>query len=249
MRDFLWLVSGVARSAPGVCVLWLAASLLSGALIPAQLWLTKMLVDTLAARLPGGMGGVSLGGALGDASIGLWLALLTAVIVAERVIRGGEVWLSAELREQVGTAVREGVMLRAAELPAASFEDQTYYDRLSRIMRDAEQRVPESVAQTLGIIRRVPHLIGYAVGLFAVSPIFLGVVLLAWAPSVYIFALAGKTHFALLREQTRERRLGTTRATCAGASRPRRCVSISCATTSWGSGRHSTGRRVTLSGR
>ena len=204
MRDFLWLVSGVARSAPRVCALWLGASIFSGALIPAQLWLTKTLVDALAGRLAGG---VMEKGGVGDVSIGVWLALLAGAIVVERVIQGSEGWLSAELREEAGAVVREGVMGRAAQLPAASFENQAYYDKLSRVMGEAERRVPESVGQVMAVVRAVPHLIGYGVALFSVAPALLALALLAWVPAMAVYFRTGKSHFALLREQTRDRRL------------------------------------------
>ena len=206
MRDFLWMVSGVVRSAPRVCALWLAASIVSGGLIPAQLWLTKTLVDTLAARLAAGAVDAP-GDALGGGSIGLWLSLLAVVLVMERVINGSEPWLSAELREEAGTSVREGVMSRAAQLPAASFESQAYYDKLTRVMGDAEGRVPAAVGQVMAVVRVVPHLVGYGAGLFSVAPALLALAFFVWAPAMAVYFGTGKSHFALLREQTRDRRL------------------------------------------
>ena len=44
----------------------------------------------------------------GDVWAPLWLALLPAVVAAERIISGTEGWLSAELREQAGATVPEG---------------------------------------------------------------------------------------------------------------------------------------------
>ena len=197
MRAFVWVLAGAVRAAPLASGVWLAESVLSGLLVPAQLWLTKALVDSLAAQLQGRT----------DLQTGLWLFLLAAVVVAERVLQGSEGLLAAEVRERAGAQVREAVMRRAAVLPAAAFEDQTYYDRLSRVMGDAEQRVPTSVFHTMTLIRRVPQLLGYGAGLFAVSPVLLLVVVVGWAPSVAIFSLAGKSHFSLLREQTPRRRL------------------------------------------
>ncbi len=191
-RAFAWLLAQVVRTSPRVCAVWLAGSLVSGALIPAQLWLTRALVNALAAQLRGQP----------DPYVSLWLALLAAAVVAERIIAGTEGWLSAELREQAGATVRESVMRRASQLPAAAFENQAYYDRLSRVMGDAEQRVPAAMGQSLSLARRVPHLLGYGAGLFAVSPVLLGVTLLAWAPSIVVFFRAGQSHFGLLRERT-----------------------------------------------
>lgn len=195
--DLSWLVARVSRTAPMPCALWTISSVAAGLLVPAQLWLTKTLVDSLAAQLQG----VPLQQPL------FWLTLLAGVVVLDRVVQGSQDWLSAELREQAGAAVREGVMRQAAGLPFAAFEEQTYYDRLSRILRDAEQRVPASVGQMLQFVRTMPHLLGYAIGLAAIAPSLLVVVLIGWMPALVLFRGGGRAHFQLLREQTREQRL------------------------------------------
>jgi ATP-binding cassette subfamily B protein len=195
--DLGWLLLGAVRASPVPCVLALASSILLGLLVPAQLWLTKSLVDSLAARLQGQAG----------PEPAVWLVPLAGALVLTRVLQGGQTWLEAELREQAGAAVRERVMRHAADLPLVVFEDQTYYNRLSRVTRLVEQRLPASVEQVLRLVRTGPRLAGYALGLAAVAPVLPAVAVAGWVPALLLFKEGGRAHWMLAFEQTRERRL------------------------------------------
>src|SRR5689334_22389486 len=53
LGDLGWLLACMVRMAPCPSLLWSLVALAQGLLVPLQLWLTKLLVDALAARLAG----------------------------------------------------------------------------------------------------------------------------------------------------------------------------------------------------
>ncbi len=198
LLDLAWLLGTLLRAAPASSGLWAAIALAQGLLTPAQLWLTKAVVDGLALQL---------GGRAAD-STALWLGLLTGSVLAERALDGVLPWLQAAVREAAGARLREATMRKAAGLDLAAFEHQPYYDRLSRVMGDAEERGPRLAEHALRLLRTVPQFAGYAVALIAVAPVLLLIVLAASVPVVGGWMLSGQVYWDVLREQTRDRRLG-----------------------------------------
>jgi hypothetical protein len=81
LRDLYCLIGVVAGAAPLPSALWGALKLGQGLLVPFQLWLTKNVVDALAAQL-GGSGGQ-------EASLWpVWLALLAGALLVQRALDG-----------------------------------------------------------------------------------------------------------------------------------------------------------------
>ncbi len=198
LLDLAWLLGALLRAAPPPAALWAGIALAQGLLTPAQLWLTKAVVDGLALQLAGRHAG----------NASLWLGLLAGSVLAERALDGVLPWLQATVREAAGARLREATMRKAAGLDLAAFEHQPYYDRLNRVMSDAEERGPRLAEHALQLLRTVPQLAGYAVALAALAPVLLLIVLAASVPVVGGWMLSGQIYWDVLREQTRERRLG-----------------------------------------
>jgi ATP-binding cassette subfamily B protein len=197
LRDLGWLVGSMARTAPLPCALWSAVALVQGLLVPAQLWLTKTLVDALATQLKGGAAHGTF----------LWLGLLAAALLVERGLGGVQPRLQATVREQTGSALQQRVMRKAAGLDLASFEHQGYYDQLNRVIADAETRVPQFLQQLLQAIEAAPQFVGYAVALLTLTPVLPLIVVGATVPTAAGFVVSGQINWGLLNEQTHERRL------------------------------------------
>ncbi len=197
LGDLAWLMGLMVRASPRPCALWAGVAVVQGFLVPAQLWLTKTVVDALAARLDG----------RGGQEVFLWLGLLAGALLLERGLGGLEPWFQATAREEAGATVQERAMRQASGLDLAAFEHQGYYDRLNRVLADAETRGPQLLQQMLQLVRIVPQAIGYAVGLATLTPVLLLIVLVATVPAVAGFVVGGQVYWAVLSEQTRERRL------------------------------------------
>jgi ATP-binding cassette subfamily B protein len=198
LLDLAWLLGTLLRAAPAPSALWAGIALIQGLLTPAQLWLTKAVVDGLALQL---------GGRAADRTA-LWLGLLAGSVIAERALDGVLPWLQAAVREAAGARLRQATMEKAAGLDLAAFEHQPYYDHLGRVMADAEERGPRLAEHALRLLRTVPQFAGYAVALAALAPVLLLIVLAASVPVVGGWMLSGQIYWDVLREQTRDRRLG-----------------------------------------
>jgi ATP-binding cassette subfamily B protein len=196
------LVAVVARCAPLASGLWAAAALGRGLIVPVQLWLTKTLVDALAAQLQSGGQDV-----LAASFVSIPLGLLAGTLLVERALGGGEAWLQAVVRERTGARLQQRVMRQASGLDLAAFEHQTYFDQLSRVMADAEARGPQVLQRVLELVRVVPMAVGYGVALATLTPVLLAVVLASRVPSVLAFLVGGRAQWNLFSQQTRERRL------------------------------------------
>jgi ATP-binding cassette subfamily B protein len=196
-RDLGWLLGRMAQIVPRAFSLWLANGLLQGLLVPAQLWLTKALIDALARQVHGGAARNTL----------LWLVLLVASLIVQRVLGGLQPWLAAIVRETTSAAQQERVMCKAASLDLAAFEHQGYYDQLNRVMSGVETRLPRLLQQVLQMVETLPQLAGYTVALLTLSPVLPVIVLAAVVPTAVGFARGGQSNWQLLSAQTRDRRL------------------------------------------
>jgi ATP-binding cassette subfamily B protein len=197
VRDLGWLLGVLFRIAPLPCSFWAVIALLQGLLVPAQLWLTRALVDALARQVRDGVARDTF----------LWLGLLAASLLLERALGGVTPWLQAAVRERTAEALQQRVMQRATTLDLATFEHQGYYDQLNRVIGDVETRVPRLLLQTLEGVQTLPQVLGYAFALFSLSAVLPLIVLAAVLPTVFFFALSGQTNWSLLNAQTRDRRL------------------------------------------
>jgi ATP-binding cassette, subfamily B, bacterial len=196
-RDLGWLPGVIVRLAPRQCALVAGIALALGLLVPAQLWLTKALVDALARQVKGGQGRDTF----------LWLGLLVASLLVERALGGVQPWLQAATREAIGPAMKERVMRKAAGLDLAAFEHQGYFDQLNRVIADAETRPPQLLQQVLQALQLVPQFLGYGLALLTLSRVLPLIVLAAVIPTQFVFMLSGQTNWSLLSVQTRDRRL------------------------------------------
>ena len=197
LADLARLAAQAAADAPLPCAASTAISLVTGLLVPAQLWMTKLLVDALAAQLRTGQ----------SHGAPLWLGLLVGSLLVDRALGGLQGWAAAVSGERIGPKAQERVMRRAARLDLADFEHQGYYDRLRRVLGEAEGRAPVALQQVLGLVRSLMPFLGYAAALDLVSPPLLAVVLFATTPTVLAWARVGQRNWGINVEFTRMRRL------------------------------------------
>jgi ATP-binding cassette, subfamily B, bacterial len=197
LADLGWLVWLVAGTTPLPCALWVAVALGQGILVPVQLGATKALIDALAAQLAGHAG----------QHIVIWLGLLVAVLLLQRVLGGVAPWLQAIARERSGAALQERVMREVAGLDLAAFEHQGYYDQLNQVLSDADARGPQLLQQALQLVQIAPALAGYAVALATLSPVLVVITLAVKLPLAVAYGSSGQRDWRLLRGQTRDRRL------------------------------------------
>jgi ATP-binding cassette subfamily B protein len=201
VADLLWMATWVALAWPWLVLAAGGIAVLRGLLVPVQLWLTKLLVNSIAA----GLGGAAASSAANRWET--WIGLLTASVLLDRVAAGVQGWLERNSDERIGPWTQERVMAQAAKLPLVAFEHEAYYDRLRRLLPDAGSKVPRLVGQVLQVAQGVPSFLGYAVSLALVSPVLAAVVLAATIPTVVAWTVLGQAAWGVTVAVTRDRRL------------------------------------------
>lgn len=198
--DLAWLVARTAQEWPWLAVAAAGSAVAQGLLVPATLWLTKLLVDALAQAL-------STPHASAGTPWSLWIGLLAACLLIGRVLGGLQGWTGTVTAERIGPAYQERVMARAAELYLLAFEHQDTYDRLYRILQDAEGRVPQALGQLIELGQSLPATIGYAASLALVSPLLAVAAVAATVPTVIAWTVMGQAGWGVTVAVTRQRRL------------------------------------------
>lgn len=197
MLDLGWMIGVAYRAAPMPCSFVGIIAVIQGLIVPLQLWLTKSLVDALAAQLKGGAAEATF----------LWLGLLVASLLFDRTLTGLQPWMESSVRERTGSSLQERVMWKASRLDLASFEYQGYYDELSKVLSEVEARVPRLLQTAQQLVRTIPQLVGYAVAIFYLTPVLLAIVAIPAAASVVAWVASGQINYGLVSRQTRDRRL------------------------------------------
>lgn len=196
LRDLPWLLARVGRAAPWPLVAWALLTLLSAALVGANLWAIHGAVNALART-----------GRPGAAPPLPWLITLAAVFIAGRLADPLEAYLRELVRIAAGARLQADAQEKTLRLPVVAFDDPALRDQIHRVAEGSDRRGPELVAEALSLLRTLPEVVAYglAAGLIA-----------AWLPVVLLVLTlllvrrlmrAGARVRALEVERTRDRRL------------------------------------------
>lgn len=175
-----------------------------------RLAVTLMLLTLVAAVLPAGIawvgklivdGVVAAQGQPGDAVlrhrvlglVGLELGLMVASMAVERGLG-----LTRELmRAHLGNLLNERILHKALRLELRHFEDSDTYDKMQNARREANSRPLSLVMQSFTVVRNAITLSTYAVLLVSLSPLSLGVLVLASIPAFIAEARLAAAGFRL----------------------------------------------------
>lgn len=199
VADLGWLTARAVADAPLPTVVWAATAVGQGLMVPTQLWLTKLFLDALQARLSGAGGG--------GVSPLWWLGGLGASLLMGRALAGLQDWVRVLARERQGPAAQARVLEQAAALDLATFEHQGYYDHVRRVLEATEGSVPDAIGQVIGLGETLPPLLGYVAALALLSPTLLMVSIAATLPTVLGWTLLGQAAWGANAAFTRLRRL------------------------------------------
>ena len=148
--------------------LWFILLAVQGLLPAASVYLTKWVVDSLAAAVSG------------DAPLSLVVlpvGLMAMVLLLQRVLGGINEWVSTAQGELVGDHVKALVHERASEVDYGFYESSLYHDQLEQVNSQANGRV-------LQLLRNVGGLLQAAVTLVSISTLLLQYS--AWIPLVLV---------------------------------------------------------------
>ncbi|MEV5556870.1 ABC transporter ATP-binding protein [Nonomuraea wenchangensis] len=161
------------RAQPAAVLGSLAVVLLMGAAPVATAWLTKLVLDSLAAG--GGPGILLLAAALGVAG----LALVVLPHVAE--------YLNGQLHRGLQRLIYDRLFRAVNADPGLSrFENPSFHDEL-RLAHEAGQNAPQQiVGSSLAICQGILTLLGFMVTLTVLSPVMVVIVIAAALPSARV---------------------------------------------------------------
>jgi len=135
----------VRQAAGGLIIVWLVLLLTQGLLPVAAVYLTRSLVDGIAAIVGAGGGWEAL------------VPLLPACVAMALVLIGSEVfqsigkWVRTAQAEQVQDHVHELIHEQAMLLDLSFYDDPGYYDKLHRARTDALSR-PAAIIENAGTL-------------------------------------------------------------------------------------------------
>ena len=203
MRDLRRTLALVWEASPGRLILLSTLSLLLAVVPAVSLWISKLLLDAVAAAITGELGSV-------DEAFRSLLMLL-ALQVGVNVLSSAISTLQGATRELLGDALQNRISLRilqkAGELELAQFEDPETYDSLQNAYREVGSRPLQVYTQLISLIQSVITLGSVAALMFQLGPLVVPLILIGTIPGVIISARFGTENYRMLRRQAADSRV------------------------------------------
>jgi ATP-binding cassette subfamily B protein len=202
-RDLFATLGLVWEASPKQGTLLTSLSLLLAFMPAVTLYISKLLLDAVAAAINGELGTVEQ--AFG--SLLLLLALQLGVTVLVNILSTAQ----AVIRELLGDALQNRISLRilrkAAQLDLAQFEDPTSYDALQNAYREVGVRPLQVYTQVLTLVQAVITLASVAALMIQLGPLVVPLVLLGTIPGVWVSSKFGTEGYRMLRRQAEDARV------------------------------------------
>ncbi len=203
LRDLSSTLALVWRSSPSQTLLIAVVSLVTAFVPAATLWISKLLLDAVAAAITGELGSVQeafsrlLGLLLLQLGVNAASSLLSTLQGANRELLG----------DTLQNRISRRILQKATGLELYQFEDAETYDRLQVAYREVGSR-------PLGVFTQIVTLFQALITLGSVSALLaqLGwgvvpLVLLATLPGVWVTSRFGVEGYRILRRQAQEARI------------------------------------------
>ena len=197
-RDLLETAQLVWQASPWQTSLLAFISLLSAAITPASLWVTKLLVDAVA-RAIGGTGAFS--------ELVNLLILQVAIGAAGAILSAGQSAVNDLLGDALQNRISKRILEKAAGLEVAQFEDPATFDALRNAYREVGTRPLGVVTQLLGLAQAVITLSAIGALLASLGAEVLPLILLATLPSIWVSNRFGQQSYRMIRRQAADSRI------------------------------------------
>ena len=178
--------------------LWFILLAVQGLLPAATVYLTKWVVDSLAAAVSG------------DAPLSLVVlpvALMAAVLLLQRVLGGINEWVSTAQGELVGDHVKALVHERAAEVDYGFYESSLYHDQLEQVNSQANGRVLQLLQNVGGLLQAAVTLVSISALLLQYSVWIPLVLVVSTLPAFFVVVRHNKKYHGWWEGATPRRRL------------------------------------------
>lgn len=179
-------------------VVWFVLLAIQGFLPAATVYLTKWVVDSLAAAVSG------------EADLGLVVmpvTLMAGVLLLQRILGGLNEWVSTAQAELVGDKVKALVHEKASQVDYAFYESSLYHDRLEQVNSQANSRVLQLLQNIGGLMQATVTLASISVILLQYSLVLPLVLVVSTLPAFYVVVRHNKRYHAWWQAATHRRRL------------------------------------------
>ncbi|WP_218080991.1 ABC transporter ATP-binding protein [Anthocerotibacter panamensis] len=194
IAELLW------ESGPTFCVALLLLTVLAGVLPAVQLWVGKLIIDTVVQAVAGNTSEALTQRALSLVAVELGLLVFSAgAQTAGSLVQ--EIY-----GERLTFGINERILLKADALDLAFFEDPQFYDALQRAQREAGYRPLSLLVQSLSIVQALLGGISLAVLLTRMGAFIVPVLLIASVPLLISTIRFARTGYLLVRARTPEAR-------------------------------------------
>ena len=181
--------------------LWFLLLALQGLLPAALVYLTKWVVDSVAAIVGAGATLESMGGVI------LPAALMASVMVLQRVLGGVNQWVSTAQGELVGDKVKSLIHAKAVEVDFGFYESPEYHDQLEQVNSQANGRVLQLLQNIGGLLQATVTLASISAILLQYS-VFIPLILVASTIPVFLVVVRhNKKYHAWWEGATPQRRM------------------------------------------
>ena len=197
-RDLRETAQLVWQASPWQTSLLALISLLSAAITPASLWVTKLLVDAVARAISGT-------GAFSEL-VNL-LILQVAIGAAGAILSAGQSAVNDLLGDALQNRISKRILEKAAGLEVAQFEDPATFDALRNAYREVGTRPLGVVTQLLGLAQAVITLSAIGALLASLGAEVVPLILLATLPSIWVSNRFGQQSYRMIRRQAADSRI------------------------------------------
>lgn len=203
LTDLLRTLQLVWEASPRGLIMLSLLSLLLAFAPAVTLYISKLLLDAVAAAINGELGSIEA------AFRSLLLLLLLQVGV--NVLRDAFTSLQGATRELLGDALQNRISLRilrkAGELELAQFEDPATYDALQNAYREVGSRPLQVYTQLLTLVQSLITLGSVSALMFQLGPLVVPLILLGTIPGVIVSTRFGTENYRMLRRQASDARV------------------------------------------
>ncbi|MDX1530167.1 MAG: ABC transporter ATP-binding protein [Rhodothermales bacterium] len=207
LRDLLKRASYLTRALQLVwessrtwTVLWLVLLVLNGVLPAASVYLTKVLIDGLAAAIGAGLSWEAA------APVLLPAALMAGILLLSQGLQSLIAWVRTAQAELIGDHIKALVHEQAGTIDLEYYETPAYYDQMARASGQAESRSLSLLQNLGGLLQHSATLLSIAALLTAYGLWLPFALLLSTLPALWVVVRHQRRHHDWWEDTTQRRR-------------------------------------------
>ena len=189
------------RASPKETAVFSLLNLLSAAVTPLQIWLSKYIIDEVVAAVQATQGTAHL------RQIAFLIGLQLLIWLASNAITSIINMLRYPMSLRVSHYTEELIFQKLSRLDLAFFESPTFFDQMAHAREQSIQRIPNFVNNFAGLLSSILILVSLLIMVANLHILAMLSIIVLSIPHLIATSYFGKRWFRLLFRQTAERRL------------------------------------------